>query len=251
MPRLSTLATVTSMVKAETGKSLATTSTSQDTEIYQIIYDVQQWLASEYDWPFLRNRWDVACPAGSRYLNMPTQNTLGASATINFERAGDLQVYTKWNNLWQDVNYGIEEQAQFNYIDSDRGMVLDPVQNWQFDDESKFEIWPINATATTVRFVGQRLVTDLRTTVTPLVWNTSAVLDLDDLMVTYFAAGEYMVRANQQAIAKDLLARAQTRMTMIRSTYPKKQKPPVIVGGSSTFNRRELRLVPLVVVGGA
>ena len=250
MARGSTLALVRSMVKSETGKSLASTSTNQDAEINQIISDVQQWLGSEFDWPFLANRWDCALAPGSRYVTFPTVNTIGATTSINFERAGDLRVYTKWNNLWQDVNYGIDEQAQFNYIDSDRGMVLDPVQNWKFDDESKFEIWPMNATATTVRFVGQRILAALTSSLSPITWNDSATLDLDDLMVTYFAAGEYMIRAKQDGTSKDLLARATARMQMIRSTYPAKVKPPILVGGGSTFTRRELKLVPLVVIGG-
>ena len=252
MPRNSTLQVVRSMVKAETGKSLASTATAQDSEINQIIYDVQQWLASEYDWPYLRSRWDVTIPKGTRYISFPTVNDVNLTTAINFERAGDLKVYIKWNEIWQEVYYGISEENEYNYIDSDTGQVLDPIQRWSFDDENKFEVWPLPASNTLLRFVGQRVLTDLRTqyATMPITWNDTATLDLDDLMVTYFAAGEYMTRSHQDDIAKDLLARGAARMAQIRLTYPHREKPPTIVGGGSTLDRRALRIVPLVVVGG-
>lgn len=237
-------------MKAETGKSLSSSSTAQDKEINQIIYDTQQWLSSEYDWPFLRARWDVILPPASRYVAFPTVDDVNLTCAINFERAGELEVYIKWNNIWQEIYYGINEQSEFNYIDSDRGMVLDPVQRWMFDDEGNFEIWPMNATVQTLRFVGQRVLTDLRTTISPLVWNDAATLDLDDIMVTMFVAAEYAMRQKQSEVARDLLTAAQSRMALIRATYPKRNQPPTIVGSGSTLNRRQLRIVPLVVVGG-
>jgi hypothetical protein len=252
MARNSTLKVVRSMVKSETGKSLATNAAAQDSEINQIIANVQQWLASEFDWPYLRSRWDVTITPGTRYISFPTVNEDNLTTAINFERAGDLRVYVKWNDVWQEVNYGINEEAEYNYIDSDTGQVLDPIQRWAFDDENKFEVWPLPASTSLLRFVGQRVLTELRTqyATLPITWNDSATLDLDDLMVTYFAAGEYMTRANQAGIAKDLLARGAARMAQIRLTYPHREKPPTIVGGGSTLDRRALRIVPLVVVGG-
>ena len=252
MSRDSSLLTVRGMVKSHRGLSLATTSNQQDNEINQIIDDTQQWLASDYDWPFLRCRWDVNIPMGGRYTSFPTVDDVGLTANINFERAGDLRVYIKWNEVWQEVDYGINEEFEFNYIDSDRGQVLDPIQRWEFDDENKFEVWPLPATATTMRFVGQRECDELRVTplTNPVTWNDAALVNLDDIMVSYFVASEYMLRQEQTLVAKSLLTSAQNRMTMIRATYPKRQQPPCIVGGGSTFDRRALRIVPMVVVGG-
>jgi len=241
------------MVKAETGKSLQSTSTAQDAEINQIIFDTQQWLSSEYDWPFLKGRWDVAIPVGGRYASFPTTDTEGTQQTvaINFERAGQLKVYIKWNNIWQEVNYGIREMAEFNYIDSDRGQVLDPIQRWQFADENQFEVWPLPATATTLRFVGQRVVAELRSNIAvPPTWDDSAVVNLDDLMVAYYASAEYALREQQSDLAKLLLQSAQTRMAQVRATYPLIERPATIVGGGSTLDRRALRIVPMVVVSG-
>lgn len=253
MARLTPLSTVRSQVKAETQKSLQSTSTAQDAEINQIIYDNQIWLTKEYDWPFLKNRWDVAVASGARYIPFPTQDALGLTTTINFERAGQLRLYIKWNNIWLDITYGIREIEEFNYIDSDRGMVLDPVQRWQFADQTKFEIWPLPASGQTLRFTGQRMVTELRSSplgTLPITWNDQALLDIDDELVTYFSAGDYMTRQNKPALAKMFYDLGENTMNKIRSTYPVITKPPTIVGGSTEFDRRELRLVPLVVVGG-
>jgi hypothetical protein len=247
------LGVVRQAVKAETQKSMQSTSTVQDAEINQVIYDVQDWLSAEYDWPFLQDRWDVICPAVSRFIPFANlvndQGIMGGN--LNFERAGDLKTYVKWNQVWQEVPYGIREMEEFNYIDSDRNMVLDPIQRWEFDDQTDFEIWPIPATSQTMRFVGQRVVTELRSSLTPPVtWNDSATLDLDDLTVKYFAASEYMTRKEQPQIAQLLLTKANKRLMQIRRTYPT-IKRPFIVGGASTFDRRALRVVPMVVVAGA
>jgi len=67
--------------------------------------------------------------------------------------------------------------------------------------------------------------------------------------VKYFAAAEYLTRKDQAGIAKLLLNKAQNRMQMIRMTYPKLQQT-CIVGGATMFDRRALRVVPMVVVGG-
>lgn len=237
------------MVKAECNKALDASSTSQDSQLNQIIANVQQWLASEYDWPFLAARWDINIAPGSRYLPFPTTDDGGKTCAINFERAGALRLYIKWNNIWQDVYYGIDEQSEFNYIDSDLGQVLDPVQRWLFDDEGNFEIWPMNASGQLLRFTGQRVLTSLTSSSGPPVWNDTATCDLDDLLITYFAAAEYMAREEQLDVAKDLMSKAVNRLALVRATYPQRKMPPTIIGGGTTFDRRALRIVPLVVVG--
>ena len=251
MARNTPLGVVRSMVKSETNKSLDATSTAQDAEINQIIADTQQYLSSEYDWPFLSSRWDVNIGAGTRYVTFPTVDDVGLTASINFERSGALKCLVKWNQVWQDVYYGIDEQAEFNYIDSDLGMVLDPVQRWKFDDEGKFEVWPIPASAALIRFVGQRTNTLLVSSAgPPPTWNDAATLDLDDLLVTYYAAAEYLTREQQTDNARLLLTMAQDRLRLIRATYPTRERPATIIGGTSKFDRRMLRIVPMVVVGG-
>jgi hypothetical protein len=251
MARNTPLGNVLAMVKAESGKSLNTSATQADTYIEQVIADTQAWLASEYDWPFLEARWDIAIPPGSRYIAFPTTDDVGLTTAINFERAGSLRLYIKWNNIWQDVYYGITEIEEFNYIDSDRGQVLDPVQRWKFDDEGNFEIWPSNAQSQTLRFTGQRTLTNLQSSAgPPPVWDADALLDLDDLLVTYYVAAEIAAREDQQEIAVEFIKRGADRLRLVRATYPQREMPPVIVGHGQTYDRRTLRVVPMVVVGG-
>ena len=245
MARNTPLGIVRSMIKAECAKSLQTSSTAQDSEINQIVFDVQQWLASEYDWPFLKARWDVPLPPGSRYLSFPTTDDIQKVAAINFERHVDS--FIQWNAIWQPVAYGIDEIPEFNYVNSDAGQVLDPVQRWQFDDEGMFEIWPINAGPQLLRFVGQRVLTELRSAVgPPPTWNDAATLDLDDLMVVYFVCAEYLTR-QEKPQAKTFIAQAQNRMAQVRATYPVREQL-CVVGGGSMYDRKALRLVPLVMV---
>lgn len=241
------LGTVRDKVKAATRRSLASGDTAQDLEINQTIFDVQQWLASEYDWPFLKSRWDIAAGQGNRYIAFPTVNDVSLATAINFERPTDL--YVKWNNIWQVVDYGITELEEFNYLDPDQGVQSDPIQRWQFDDESNFEIWPLPATSSTLRFVGQRALTELRSVVgPPAQWNDSATLDLDDMMVTYFAATEYLIGDEDPKTAEYMLNLAKNRMSQIRQTYPTRQKAPCIIGRGQRYDKRWLRLVPMVVV---
>ena len=325
MARNTPLVLVRGMLKSECQKSGLSTSTAQDAEINQIIFDTQQWLASSFDWPFLQCRWDITVQPGSRYLPFPTQDDDGNTYSIDFERAGKLSLFIKWNEIWQPIEYGIRELEELNYIDSDLGQVLDPVQRWQFDDEGKFEIWPINASTQTLRFVGQRNTTELRiqlpyvnnvvltnagsgytsaptvsfsggggsgaaataqysngfitgititnggtgytsaptvafagggganaaaTAYTSLLvgWNDAATVNLDDLMVAYYGAAEYALREEREDIGKLLLSKGNDRMSQVRRTYPVLQQPCTI-GGGTTFTRKQLRLIPMVVVG--
>ena|SRR5271157_4195492 len=247
------LSVVRSMVKTETAKSLQTTSTSQDAEINQLIYNTQSVLAGLYTWPFLKTRWDSSIPVGlaGRYTTFPTTTNLGtANIGINFEHFSALLFETKWNQVWQPVVYGIDDYPEFNYLDSDRGQVLDPIQRWQFSDEWKFEVWPLPASVATVRFTGQRQLTELRTTplTNPITWNDAALLDLDDILVSLFTAAEYLKRQKSSA-AGDVKSRATERLNVVRAGYPVRTTTCVI-GRGSPLGQKAIRLIPLVMVGG-
>lgn len=246
MARNTTLGQLRYMVKAETGKSLVSTSTQQDAEINQIINDIQAWLAATYDFPFLKSRWESSLTAGSRYQTFPTTNNVGLVIALNLERP--MRCLVKWNQIWQDVVYGIDEIPEFNYLDSDRNAVLDPIQRWQFDDETKFEVWPLPATTADIRWVGQRTLTSLLTTVNPVVWNDAATLNLDDLLVTYFASTEYLTR-EESPRAKIQAEKAQRRLTAILGGYPNRTQT-VCIGRGQPLDRKAIRQVPLVLVAG-
>ena len=248
------LATVRARVKAETSQSLQSTSTARDAEINQIIYDTQAWLGGAYDWPFLKGRWDTFLTPSTRFQLFPTKfSPQGGAATtdgvINFERP--VLVMTKWNMIWQYVVYGIDEYPEMNYLDPDRMQVLDPAQRWQFSDETQFEIWPLPASNAQIRFIGQRALTELQAVpaTLPITWNDTATLDLDDLLVTFFAAAEYLTR-QENPRAKMVIEKAQRRLTSLRGSYPVRTETTCIGRGNLPFDRKAIRQVPLVMLGG-
>lgn len=267
MARNTVLSVVRSMVKAESSKSLQSTSTAQDAEINQIIYDTQAGLAGQFDWAFLTTRWDSNLVPGQRYQVFPTVSNLGKAATINFERP--VQTLVKWTEIWQNVEYGISEYSEFNYLDSDLNQVLDPIQRWQFSDEANFEVWPLPASNAQFRFIGQRMVGTLQQSSTiqavggssiqavgggvltssPQVnWNDNATLDLDDLLIALFAAATYLAQ-KESPKAASVLAAANRRLTAQRGSYPTRTQP-LIVGRTLPMDRKLLRQVPIVLVGG-
>lgn len=232
------------MFKAEAAKSLALTATAQDSEINQIIADRQQWLASNFDWPFLEERWDVALNATNRYVALPTADIIGTTIAIDLQRAFKVEV--KWNIVWQPVVYGIGS-PEYNYIDSDRGMTLDPVQRYRYEGSGQMEIWPMPAGPQTLRITGQRVLNPLFTgATTPPSWDDTKTLDLDDLMVCYFSVAYYLAR-EKQTNAKLMLDTATNRLNEIRATYPKRERE-INIGGSSLRDDRLVRNVPLVLV---
>jgi hypothetical protein len=349
MARNTPLGVVRSMVKAQSAKSLQSSSTAQDTEINQIISDTQQGLADAYDFPFLKNRWTLNIAPTTRFVNFPTQDDLGNYVVPRFERPGNF--FLKWNQIWMDIVYGIDEVPEFNYLDSDRNQVLDPIQRWQFADENQFEVWPLPASTSEVRYVGQRALTplsnytysssggdseagmnvtltwsvtsgqvglyyvanpnvnaylhfdtptgtwlingnaniyDLGTPTvtiyspyytatsitgpwaigasgavispTPLVspptfilatqnsWNDSATLDLDDLLVSLFAAGEYLTR-KKSASAGGVLQAAQRKLLSILGAYPTRTET-YCIGRGQPLDHKTIRQIPLVMVAG-
>jgi hypothetical protein len=240
------------MVKSQTGKSLDSTSTAQDAEINQIISDCQAQLAASYDWPFLRQRWDSALTPGQRFQTMPTAyspqgGSTTATGAINFERP--VHVETKWNNIWQEVIYGIDEIPEFNYLDSDRGMPLDPAQRWQFSDETQYEIWPLPASNAQIRFIGQRQLTALGAfTNGVMVWTDTNLCDLDDMLLVYHVAAEYLVR-EENPNAKIMVDKAQRRLVALLGAYPNRSQV-ITIGRGQPLDRKAIRQVPLVLVGG-
>lgn len=120
MPRGTTLSTLRTIVKAEIAAS--SVPTLPDARMNQLLNNIQQLYATEYDWAFLNRRFDVTVTTGEagRYNDIPT--------TLNTGRERCL--YVKWNDRWQPVLYGIDHR-EFNTFDSDEGEAQDPIQRWQ------------------------------------------------------------------------------------------------------------------------
>lgn len=245
------LSTVLYKIKAELGKSLDTPSTAEDSKIYQLIESVQQELADSYAWGFLKSRWDSFLQPGQRFQPYPT--TLSpqggsASATFAIDLNRPFRMEVKWNNNWQPVLYGIDEEPEFNYLDSDRGMVLDPVQRWQQSDETQFEVWPLPASPANVRFIQSRALTSLQTGATvPPTWNPNALVDLDDLLVVYHVATK-LAAFEKKANAQLLSSEAGARLKQLLGANPIRSEI-ITIGRGQPADRKAIRLVPLVLVG--
>ena len=233
------------MLKAQTGKSLNTTSTAQDAELNQVLANTQAQLLACYDWPFLKCRWAATMNAGARYQTFPTVNDVGLTCAPDFTRP--MRVETKWNQIWQEVVYGIDEIPEFNYLDSDRNAVLDPAQRWEMSDETKFEIWPLPASAATLRFIGMRTATTLAAFTTGvMVWNDAALCDIDDLLLVYTAAAEYLSREEKPG-AQNLAAMAARRLNAILGAQPQRSQV-ITIGRGQPLDRKAIRQIPMVVV---
>jgi len=159
MARNTPLAIVRSYVKTESFQNLDASSTADDQRLNQLIQNVQSQLAGSFDWSFLKKRWTFGIGAGARYVPFPSVDDSGVPGTPNFDRPEMLQI--KYASIWQPIVYGVSEDPEFNYLDSDENQVLDPIQRWQFYDEGQLEVWPLPASSQTLRYVGQRQLTPL------------------------------------------------------------------------------------------
>ena len=239
MSRNTPLSNVVAMLKAELAANMTVgVAAANDLQYACQIAAKQRWLADTFDWPFLEDDWDVGNGGGIRYLPLPTNqlDDLNVQIAINMERP--CQVKTFFSNYWQDLKYGIAEQ-EYNYINSDQGRTLDPIQRWRFADETQFEVWPVPQTATTIRFRGQRALDPLLSfqsgdgspaSISPQ-WD--ATLDLDDEMVMLYTAAEQLMLLGK-GNAQSVLARATNRMQQIRASYPKREM-------SCAFGHSQLR----------
>jgi hypothetical protein len=234
------------MFKAEVGIDLSA-GTGDDTLIQQLLSDKQQWLASEFDWPFLEHRFDLSVTGGVRFIALPTTESStgdeGATAAMNFDRP--FRVETKFNQKWVELEYGIGSQ-EFNYLDSELNppQSLDPIQRWRFAtnvgedaNPNQIEVWPIPATTQVVRFTGQRQLETLSS-------SGSSNADLDDQLITLFCAAEWLAkRSSPEAQLKGQLAQA--RLNRLRGIYPQRSRR-VTLGGTEPGEVK--RVVPGMVI---
>lgn len=237
MPRGTTLAKALAMLKGELG-TLTNTSIAPatDLELQLLIDNTQLLLADTYDWPFLNTRSDVAVTAGvldaNRFYDFPE--------TLNLERP--VKAETLWGNRWHTLDFGIDSE-QFNAYSSGDGDVAavqtDPIARWGWrpDDATQFEVWPLPATSTTVRFSGQRKVDSLATASGGvLTFTQTDILELDDLLVVLFAATDKLARM-KKTDASLKQSKAEQRLGMVRASYNSKNPTFSLTPGSKPERR--------------
>lgn len=211
-------------------------STIQDNEINYLIMNNQNWLASEYDWPFLRTQINVGIAGGAQYTALPA---------LNFERATSLVVEVFYNNFYQLLRYGIDSR-EYNISNIAIGQFSTPTERWCMSSENNFEVWPVSPQDLTIRFTGQRPITTLFSAGT--TFNDAALLDLDDLLVVYFACAKMLQRVKDPS-AQDMQAKAQKRMLDLKASYPTREQTTCIRGDTMDGDSgRWMRAVPIVTV---
>lgn len=223
------------MLKAEIGVSTA--NTNDDAKYTQLLNNKQQWLSSHYDFPFLEHQYDVQCPANTQYVAWPTMesDSPDASIAINFDRPIKADVY--WNSQYNPLDWGIGV-GEYNYLNfQDLQQVLDPIQRVRYADEANFEVWPVPASQQKIKFTAQRVVQQLV--------NPTDKADLDDMLLVYFVAADYLARL-KQADAPIKLQMAQERLRAVTMNYNQRDRRLIL--GQKTHVQMMKRIVPMVVV---
>lgn len=216
------------MLKAEIGSSMtANVAVADDTVLKRLLSNKQKALVHEYDFPNLETKATQSIAA--RYGTFPT--------TVSRDRPFHVQV--KWNGLWVDIteDYGIDEE-QFTQYDSDDGDTGDPIRRWQFNNDGsvtpasltvdRYEVWPVPATAQSIRFVGTMVLP-------PLSADTDKAV-LDDMMLVLFVAADRLMRYDQKDAAAKL-AQAQGLAARLSTSLPRRE-PVFKLGGSGGMATR-------------
>ena len=234
MSRGIALSVIRARLKAEL-RDAQEPNTVLDAEYNYALDNKQKDLANAYDWPFLVDRWDL--PASTRYIALPTSNIRGISSTINFERPVIAEVL--FSTYYRPLCYGINA-VQYNAIHE--GVQQDPIQHWSLDtnvgdtsNPNEVEFWPTPATTQTVRFTGQRMVGDLST--------DANKADLDDLLLVYMVAAEYLFQ-RQQGNAVAMQQKANQHLVKLRASYVT-SSDRMILGGNEPVDRKNVKLIAI------
>lgn len=190
-------------VQLETGLS-ANPALGQNfrAHIAHAIHMEQKRLYEEFDWPHMigtlaNGFFDKETAVGQRYYDYPTD-----IAYQNVRKA-----FVRWGNVWLPLVRGIHTEL-FTSYNSDEGARADPPMRWSPHTADQFEIWPIPASVTTIRFTGKR---KLRA----LVLDTD-VCDLDDTLLVLMAGAKIMSRRDPKA-AGAMRADAERYKMVLRS----------------------------------
>jgi len=222
MSRGTQLIQLLSMLRAEAGQSMKV-SVGVDAEggFKHLLARTQESLYDDYDWPFMRVLPTKALSAGQRYYDLP--------ADLNMERIESVVVWDSGSPC--PLTRGIDwpDYAQHN---SDGGERADPALKWDIrhtGTKEQIEIWPVPASNDmTLQFKGIKKLN-------PLIANDDTA-ELDDLMITLFAASEILARQkSEDAGAK--LAAAKDRRAIMRGRTKGGSATVVMNGGEQQSQR--------------
>jgi hypothetical protein len=215
MARGTQLIKLVDQLRSELKESSNPASGVNTLESYKYVLNAQQeFLYHDYAWPFLRGHFDVEMQAGERYYDLPVDP--GTISRYEF----------KWNDIWSPIVVGIGA-SNYNSQDSDRDQRADPVQNWQFEGDTQFEVWPVPASnGGTVRFWGRQALTKM-------VKDTDRCI-LDDRLIVLFAAAN---RAPKETYQRKL-AEANSYYRALKKRFTNGSRGFVLGGGQGNSTGR-------------
>lgn len=193
------------MLKAEIDADLdSTVSPGGDDVINVKLSNTQKWLQRNYDFSDLNIRAEMNLTPGTRYYDFPE---FDADVVLETDMAIKVECY--WSTLWYTVEPGIK-LINYNTVNPDLGMRLDPVIRWQKYRPNKtdlqFEVWPLPASATKLRFTGQKRLAALAA--------DDDLCELDDLLIVQWCAAK-MLAGLKSADAAAMLEEAKTTLSRI------------------------------------
>lgn len=211
------LVQLVSSLRSKTGRSLtATVGADETATLKAILADTQEQLYDGFAWPFLRQWFSISLAAGQRYYDVP--------AGLNLERIE--RVVVNWNTQVHDLERGISFE-HYAVHDSDNDSRSSPAAAWDLrwtGSATQIEVWPLpDNTNYTVRIAGIR---NLR----PLLAD-SDVADLDDQLITLYAAAELLTRSKSPD-AQAKLQLAQRREAQVKANLT--SASPIIAIGQGT-----------------
>jgi len=151
-------------------------------------------LYNDFNWPELRSWSDKSTSAGQRYYNYPTG--------VELKTVQD--VYVLWGDRYHRIERGIEPH-HYNAYNSDQGARLDPTLRWAPYGPTQVEIWPIPASASSLRFVAKRAFAQM------VDEDDRCGLDTD--LVVLFSAAALTKNDGEKV---ELLARAQAHYSALK-----------------------------------
>jgi len=223
MARGKTLNQLVEQLRAEAGYNTSpATGVGSLAMLQQALRRAQEELYDEVAWPFFNARRDKTLAVGQRYYDFPSD--------LPFQNVADVR--TLFADSWLPVTFGITMDHYSIHDSDDSDDRADPVQRWNVIDTGsgeQIEVWPIPATAGTLRLHGRR-------TLAALIANDDTA-DLDDILIVLRAAASVLAE-RAPTRAQEKLAGATARLNTLRQRMIRSGSEPVVPGGAADAGHR-------------
>lgn len=142
------------------------------------IQRVQEWLWTDFAWPFLRVDRFIDVQNGQRFYDPPED--------VDLDRITKMEIFR--DAAWVDLAPGIDA-VHLTAYNSDKGETQWPPRRWQISESEQFELWPIpDIDYDPATLEGRIRVTGIRK-LKKLVDDDDRA-DLDDRLIVLFCAAE-------------------------------------------------------------